>query len=115
VKEAYDLLAGLVAEKPDDKTYQRDLSVAHDEVGDVLVARGNLTEALEAYRDSLAISERLAKADPGNAGWQYDLGISHERIGDVLVERDKEKFIERLTKRGEVCKAKMPRVVARSE
>jgi hypothetical protein len=28
----------------------------------VLVAQGNLTEALQAYRDSLAIRERLAKA-----------------------------------------------------
>ena len=39
----------------------------------MLKAQGNLPEALKAYRDSLAISERLAKADPGNAGWQRDL------------------------------------------
>src|SRR5216683_3764804 len=32
---------------------------------------------------SLAIRERLAKADRGNAGWQRDLSVSHERIGDV--------------------------------
>ena len=83
--EAYRLLVGLAAEKPDDTTYQRDLSIAYREVGDVLVEQGNLTEALQAYRDSLAIAERLAKADPGNAGWQRDLAVTYNKVGDVLV------------------------------
>ena len=34
---------------------------------------------------SLAISERLAKADPGNAGWQRDLSVTHNKIGNVQV------------------------------
>ena len=42
----------------------------------MLVDQGNLPEALKAYRDSLAIAERLAQADPGNAGWQRDLSVS---------------------------------------
>ncbi|HRD65405.1 MAG TPA: tetratricopeptide repeat protein, partial [Candidatus Competibacter sp.] len=54
-------------------------------IGDVLVAQGSLPEALKAYRDSLAIADRLAQADPGNAGWQRDLSVSYDRIGDVLV------------------------------
>ncbi len=40
----------------------------------------------DELRASLAIRERLARADPGNAGWQRDLSVSHERIGDVQVE-----------------------------
>jgi tetratricopeptide (TPR) repeat protein len=83
--EAQRLLAGLAAEKTDDLTYQRDLSVAYDAVGDVLVAQGNLLEALKAYRDGLAIAERLAKADPNNAGRQRDLSVSRNKIGAVLV------------------------------
>jgi hypothetical protein len=58
--------------------YQRDLSVAYVEVGNVLVAQGDLAAALQAYRDSLGIRERLAKADPGNAGWQRDLSVSYD-------------------------------------
>jgi tetratricopeptide (TPR) repeat protein len=85
--EAYDLLAGLAAEKPDDKVYQRDLSVAYAEVGDVLLIQGKLSDALRVYRESLAIIERLTKADPGNAGFQFDLVIRHERIGDVLLQQ----------------------------
>ena len=40
--------------------------------------------ALEEYRASLAIAERLVKAELENAGWQRDLALSHNRIGEVL-------------------------------
>ncbi len=84
--EALDLLASLAAEKPNDVTYQRDLSIAYDEIGDVLKTQGNLPEALHAYRQSLAIRERLAHADPENTAWQFDLTFSYQRIGDVELE-----------------------------
>ena len=45
----------------------RDRSVAFNELGDVQEAQGDLPAALTSYRASLAIAERLAKADPGNA------------------------------------------------
>jgi tetratricopeptide (TPR) repeat protein len=63
--------------------WQRDLSVSYNKVGDVQVDQGNLTEALQSFRDGLAIRERLAKADPHNTGWQRDLSLSHDRVGDV--------------------------------
>jgi hypothetical protein len=56
-------------------------------IGDVLVAQGNLPEALKSFRDGLAIRERLAKVDPNNAGWQRNLSYSYTQIGDVLVSR----------------------------
>ncbi len=49
------------------------------------VAQGDLAGALTSYRDSLAIADRLAKSDPGNAGWQRDLSVSYEKVGDVQV------------------------------
>ena len=69
--------------------WQRDLSVSYDKVGDVLVAQGKLEEALKAYRDSLAIAERLAAADRSNTQWQRDLSVSYDKIGDVLVAQGK--------------------------
>jgi hypothetical protein len=39
-------------------------------------AQGDLKAPLKSYSDSLAIMERLAKADPDNAGWQRDLSVS---------------------------------------
>src|SRR5206468_1346342 len=41
--------------------------------------------ALEA---SLAIREKLAKQDPGNAGWQADLAFSYWRTGTTLARSD---------------------------
>ena len=61
----------------------RDRSVAFNALGDVQVAQDNLAGALESYRASLAIRERLARADAGNAGRQRDLSVSYDRIGDV--------------------------------
>ena len=59
----------------------------HNKIGDVLVAQGDLPAALTSYQASLAIAERLAKPDPGNAGWQRDLSVSHDKIGDVQGRR----------------------------
>jgi hypothetical protein len=56
-------------------------------VGEVLLARGDLAGALKSYRDGLAIRERLAQSDPGNAAWQRGLSVSYERVGDVQVAR----------------------------
>ena len=64
---------------------QRDLSVSYIKVGDVQVAQGDLAAALKSYRNSLAIRDRLAKADPGNADGQRDLSVAYERVGDVQV------------------------------
>ena len=57
----------------------------HDKIGDVQVAQGNLPAALTSYQASLAIRDRLAKSDPGNAGWQRDLSVSYNKVGDVQV------------------------------
>ena len=54
-------------------------------LGDIKERRGDLQGALKSYNDGLAIIDRLAKADPGNAGWQRDLFISNSKIADVLV------------------------------
>ncbi len=55
----------------------------------MLVAQGNLPEALSNYRRGLEVAEALAAADPGNAGWQRDVIVSlfkvarvHSRQGD---------------------------------
>ena len=48
-------------------------------------AQGNLAGALKSYSDSLAIADRLAASDRGNAGWQRDLSVSYAKI--ALVHR----------------------------
>jgi tetratricopeptide (TPR) repeat protein len=78
---AYDRVVAMAMRGRDDEF----LIWAQMGTGDIFQARGNLPEALKTYRDGLAIRDRLAKSDPGNAGWQRDLSVSYNKIGDVLV------------------------------
>jgi hypothetical protein len=48
--------------------------------GDLLIARGDLSGALQNYRDALALDDKLAKQNPGNTDWQHQLSISGGRF-----------------------------------
>jgi tetratricopeptide (TPR) repeat protein len=98
-EEAHRLMAELVAEMPSDLEKLDMLSMTLAEKGDALVAKGDLAAALQSYKESLAISERLAEADPDNAGWQYDVGTRNERMGDVLMAVYTENLIRASSRR----------------
>ena len=49
---------------PGNAGWQRDLSVSYNRIGDVLVAQGNLPEALKSYRDGLAIATVWRRPTP---------------------------------------------------
>ena len=53
----------------------------------MLQAQGNLAEALKSFEDGLAIADRLAKAEPGNADWQRHLAMIYARIATALVHQ----------------------------
>jgi tetratricopeptide (TPR) repeat protein len=76
-------MVSVSAEDPGNAGWQRDQSVSHRIVGDLHEAQGDLAGALEAFRQGLAVAERLAAADPGYALCQYDLSILFERLGGV--------------------------------
>ncbi len=84
-RAALRLAEALAGRDPANTVWQRDLSVSHERIGNVLVAQGDGAGALKAYRASLAIREALAGRDPANTEWQRDLSVSHNKIGDVLV------------------------------
>ena len=48
-------------------------------LGEVLEARGKLTESRAAYEEYLAICRRLAEQDPSNTDWQQDLAVAYNR------------------------------------
>jgi tetratricopeptide (TPR) repeat protein len=58
--------------------------VAHDRIGNVFSAQDNYAAALQSYRDSSAILDRLARGDPGNAVWRGYLSICDFKIGYAL-------------------------------
>ena len=51
----------------------------------MLVAQGDRTGALAAYREGLDIRHALAAKDPGNTLWQRDVYVSQIKVGNVLV------------------------------
>jgi tetratricopeptide (TPR) repeat protein len=76
---------------PGSTKLQQDLSRAHHSFGEEIQnarempgGQYYLQAALENFRASLAIMERLVKVDPGYAEWQLELCIAHKRVGHVL-------------------------------
>ena len=76
----------LAAQDPTNAGWQRNLSVSHNKVGDVLRVPGDAGGALQAYRASLGIRERLAAQDPTNAEWQQDLAVLYCKLASAFRE-----------------------------
>jgi len=88
-EEAVAVMERLVALDRSNANWQRDLAIAHERIGTVLLLQDKLDEALVAYRSSLAIIEPLAVANPGNPEWQRALSVSYDRLGDALKAQQK--------------------------
>jgi tetratricopeptide (TPR) repeat protein len=65
-----------------EELYRRSQSLY--QVGQVYQARGNLPQAVAAYRDSLALMRDVASRAPENAEWQMGLINAHFYLGDAL-------------------------------
>ena len=100
-RASLEIAEALAAADPSHAGWQRDLSVSHNKIGDVLSAQGRLEEAGTAYRASLAIREALAAADPSNAGWQTDVVVSCVKVAQTVGQApDGEGEARRLLQRG---------------
>ena len=51
-------------------------------IGDRVLS-GRSHDATAAFREGMAISERLARQDPNNAAWQRDVMVSMTKLADV--------------------------------
>jgi len=74
----------LAASDPGRAEWQRDLSISHNKIGDVLLGQGDASAALAEYRKGMAIAERLAASDPGRAEWQRDLIVSCVKLAKAV-------------------------------
>jgi len=80
------IAARLAAADPANAKWQRDLSISHNKIGDVLRAQGEGAAALAEYRLGMAIAARLAAADPANAAWQRDLIVACVKLAEAAPE-----------------------------
>jgi tetratricopeptide (TPR) repeat protein len=76
------IMEDLVAADPSNMQLRRELSLSLNRVGEALLSTGRKQEALEAFRDSLAIRHELAKT--GSLQARRDLALSQERVADAL-------------------------------
>ena len=70
---------------PGNAGWQRDLSVSHDRIGDVLVARATCRRRWQAYRASLAIESAWPRPTPAMPAGSATSRCRTNKIGDVLV------------------------------
>jgi hypothetical protein len=60
--------------------------VSYEKVGDVLESEGELREALDVYRQELAIAKRLTEKDESNATWQRIRIVSIYKVGTCMAD-----------------------------
>jgi tetratricopeptide (TPR) repeat protein len=85
--KAMDYFAALKDEDvSDDVLNQR--ARALRQIGEARMDQGEAALALESFRESLAIAQRLADRDPQNSEWQIALANSHFYIGFLHWQRD---------------------------
>jgi tetratricopeptide (TPR) repeat protein len=74
----------LAKEEPTNVDFKRSLSIAHTDLGNALLAAGNISVALEHRQKALGIDQALAAVEPQNTRLQASLGTSYERIASLL-------------------------------
>jgi tetratricopeptide (TPR) repeat protein len=81
------MLADLQAQDSARTDLKRDLSLAHERVGDAFLQAGDLAVAQEAFAACLALRRELAARNRANAEWRRDLSVALERMADVQMLR----------------------------
>ena len=86
-QKALEIFRTLRAQNPDNPSYQRDIALGYERLGDVYHDQGNLERALKNYNDGLAIREKLATQAPENPDLQRALSLSNDEVGGVLRQK----------------------------
>ncbi len=67
--------------------WDRNLAIALERLGQVMVVEGDHGGAETYFRKAFRISESLVAFDPSNRAWRLDLAVGHGTIADVLEAR----------------------------
>jgi tetratricopeptide (TPR) repeat protein len=83
-QEAAQMACALVERHPQDLEYQGFLATRYHVIGNIYSDIQKLEDAVRAYRQALAIRERLARTNPNNADRWSDQAGTCEGLGEVL-------------------------------
>ena len=64
--------------------YQSDLAVSHANLGEVLKKTGHHAEAEQAYRQAIALQEKLVAESPSVPQYRSDLASNYANLGNLL-------------------------------
>jgi uncharacterized caspase-like protein len=81
------LAAARVAEDPGNPDWARNLGVAQINVGDMLLARGQIAGAGAAFAAAHAIAQDLAARPDAPLKWRHDLFVSTSKLADLAAMR----------------------------
>ncbi len=79
-QKARDVQEKLFSEHKGDRELQHDLALSCRRIGDRLVRDGQVKEGMESLSRGHALTEGLAKANPGVIEYQWDLALSHRSL-----------------------------------
>jgi tetratricopeptide (TPR) repeat protein len=68
---------------PANTSWQRDVAVTLNKIGDAKLATGDIVAATAEYEQALAGMRRLVDSDRDNALWLSDIAFTLNRIGDA--------------------------------
>lgn len=88
LNEARAILEPLAA-NPEDLQAQAGLAKFEELQAGLLLNDKGPNAALEAYRKSLVLYERLAKAEPGNTEYRQEVSFAHKHVGGCLSQLDR--------------------------
>lgn len=70
---------------PGNTQWESEQRAQKTEFGDLMMASGDASSALDPYRAALESARSLVWLDRGNAHWQRDVSLSLDRVGDALL------------------------------
>ncbi len=82
-----EIIEELLAADPSSVDWQLGLSQSYIKIGEVRKAQGDIPKALQLFRDSLIVRQRLAEAYPGHSLWQLEVVEAHWQVGEILLEQ----------------------------
>jgi tetratricopeptide (TPR) repeat protein len=86
-RAANAIAAELAARDASNAIWQQGLAMTQAQLGDVLLAEGNLDGALQAFRSVVATDQALVARSPGNVAAQRELMIGEGHLGEVNLSR----------------------------
>ena len=98
-EHARALVESAVQDQPEILSWQENLGVSYETIGNILRAMGRREAALSSYRRSLDAFERLAAGQPDQQKWEAHVASACTLIGGVLENSGKQRealtFLER--------------------